>query len=214
MRENRSRFAWVFAGFLLVTSGGIGAQEASSELRNKLELLQADGQWGEVVLADGRLRSIHVESVGADSAHVQEIYGALQRRSAVYALGDMRSVRVLGDYRIQTRSAAVSANKSMLSALALEAVVPGVGYMYIGEMRQALALWGLTGIAVGTAIATGEDGAAGWAPLSAWIKFASLYQLRDKVRAMNDRSVVWDVEAGAMAGDRGPVPSLGVRVAF
>ena len=71
MRENRSRFAWFFAGFLLVTSGGIGAQEASSELRNKLELLQADGQWGEVVLADGRLRSIHVESVGADSAHVQ-----------------------------------------------------------------------------------------------------------------------------------------------
>ena len=33
--------------------GGIGAQEESSELRNKLELLQADGQWGEVVLVDG-----------------------------------------------------------------------------------------------------------------------------------------------------------------
>ena len=56
MRENRSRFAWVFAGFLLVTSGEIGAREVSIEIRNKLELLQADGQWGEVVLADGRLR--------------------------------------------------------------------------------------------------------------------------------------------------------------
>ena len=102
----------------------------------------------------------------------------------------------------------------MLRALALEAVVPGAGYVYIGEMRQALALWGLTGIAVGTAIATGEDGAAGWAPLSAWIKIASLYQLKDKVRAMNDRSMVWDIEAGAVAGKRGPVASLGVRFTF
>ena len=70
------------------------------------------------------------------------------------------------------------------------------------------------GIAVGTAIASGEDGAAGWAPLSAWIKIASLYQLRDKVRAMNGQSMVWDIEAGAVAGKRGPLPSLGIRVAF
>ena len=53
----------------------------------------------------------------------------------------------------------------MLSALALEAVVPGAGYLYVGETKQALALWALTGVAVTTAVATGEDGAAGWAPL-------------------------------------------------
>ena len=214
MKENTSCFAWSLAGFLLLAVGGIGAQEASSEIRSKLELLQADRLWAEAVLADGRLRSIKVESVGSDSAHVTEIYGALQRRSATYALADMQSVRTLGDHRIQTRSAAISVDKSMLSALALEAVVPGAGYLYVGEMRQALALWGLTGIAVGTAIASGEDGAAGWAPLSAWIKIASLYQLRDKIRAMNDRSMVWDIEVGAVAGRRGPVPSLGVRVVF
>ena len=214
MKKNTSRFAWGLAGFLLFAVGGIEAQEESSEIRSKLELLQAGRLWAEAVLADGRLRSIQVESVGSDSAHVTEIYGALQRRSATYALADMRSVRTLGDHRIQTRSAAISVDKSMLSALALEAVVPGAGYLYVGEMRQALALWGLTGIAVGTAIASGEDGAAGWAPLSAWIKIASLYQLRDKVRAMNDQSVVWDIEAGAVAGERVPVPSLGVRVAF
>ena len=214
MKENTSCFAWSLAGFLLLAVGGIGAQEASSEIRSKLELLQADRLWAEAVLADGRLRSMKVESVGSDSAHVTEIYGALQRRSATYALADMQSVRTLGDHRIQTRSAAISVDKSMLSALALEAVVPGAGYLYVGEMRQALALWGLTGIAVGTAIASGEDGAAGWAPLSAWIKIASLYQLRDKIRAMNDRSMVWDIEVGAVAGRRGHVPSLGVRVVF
>ena len=214
MKKNTSRFAWGLAGFLLFAVWGIEAQEESSEIRSKLEQLQADSLWAEAVLADGRLRSIRVESVGSDSAHVTEIYGALQRRSAVYAFADMRSVRTLGDHRIQTRSAAVSVDKSTLSALALEAVVPGAGYVYIGEMRQAVALWGLTGIAVGTAITTGEDGAAGWAPLSAWIKIASLYQLRDKIRAMSDRSVLWDIEAGAVAGRRGPVPSLGIRVAF
>ena len=214
MKENTSCFAWSLAGFLFLSVGGIEAQEASSGIRSKLELLQVDRLWAEAVLADGRLRSIQVESVGSDSAHVTEIYGALQRRSATYALADMQSVRTLGDHRIQTRSAAISVDKSMLSALALEAVVPGAGYLYVGEMRQALALWGLTGIAVVTAIASGEDGAAGWAPLSAWIKIASLYQLRDKVRAMNDQSMVWDIEAGAVAGKRGPLPSLGVRVAF
>ena len=214
MKENTSRFACALAGFLLFAVGEIEAQEGSGEIRSKLEHLQADSLWAEAVLTDGRLRSIQVESVGSDSAHVTEIYGALQRRSATYALADMRSVRTLGDHRIQTRSAAISVDKSMLSALALETVVPGAGYVYIGEMRQALALLGLTGIAVGTAIASGEDGAAGWAPLSAWIKIASLYQLRDKVRAMNGQSMVWDIEAGAVAGRRGHVPSLGVRVAF
>ena len=214
MKENTSRFAWGLAGFLLFAVGGIEAQEGSSEIRSKFEQLQADSLWAEAVLVDGRLRSLRVESVGSDSTHVTEIYGALQRRSAVYALADIRSVRTLGDHRIQARSAIVTVDKSAVSALALETVVPGVGYMYIGEMRQAVALWGLTGIAVGTAIATGEDGAAGWAPLSAWIKIASLYQLRDKIRAMNDRSMVWDIEAGAAAGKRGRVPSLGVRVVF
>ena len=214
MKENTSRFACALAGFLLFAVGGIDAQEGSSEIRSKLEQLQADSLWAEAVLADGRLRSILVESVGSDSAHVTEIYGALQRRSAVYALADMRSVRTLGDHRIQMRSAAVSVDKSTLSALALEALVPGAGYVYVGEMRQAVALWGLTGIAVGTAIATGEDGAAGWAPLSAWITIASLYQLRDKIRAMSDRSMVWDIEAGAVAGKRGTLPSLSIRVAF
>ena len=70
MKENTSCFAWVVAGLLLFAVGGIEAQEGSSEIRSKLEQLQADSLWAEAVLADGRLRSIRVESVGSDSAQV------------------------------------------------------------------------------------------------------------------------------------------------
>ena len=102
----------------------------------------------------------------------------------------------------------------MLSALALEAVVPGAGYLYVGETKQALALWALTGVAVTTAVATGEDGAAGWAPLSAWIKVASLFQLRDTVQAINSNGMDMDVELGMLDGQQSTVPALRLRMAF
>jgi hypothetical protein len=93
-------------------------------------------------------------------------------------------------------------------------LVPGGGYLYIGETKQALALWALTGVAVGTAIATGEDGAAGWAPLSAWIKVASLFHLRDKVQAINGQGVDMGIELGAINGQQSTVPALRIRALF
>lgn len=193
---------------------GAEAQMEAGQVHTLLEEIQSENQWGEAVLTGGQVRSIQVGEVAGDSVRVTEVYGALQRRQATYAVADFRSLRTLGSERIQMRRAAYGHSKSMLSALLLEAVVPGGGYLYIGEMRQALALWGLTGVAAATAIATGEDGAAGWAPLSAWIKVASLFQLRDKVRAINANAVAWRVDVGALAARQGAVPALSVRVDF
>ena len=198
--------------FALPTVGR--AQEEAADTRAQLEWLLSDGLWAEGLLSDGRVRSFQVVEMNADSVQVTEIYGALQRRSATYALADFSSVRVLGSERIQSRRAVYRSDKSMFRALVLEAIVPGGGYLYVGETRQALALWGLTGVAAATAWATGEDGAAGWAPLSVWLKAASLFHLRDKVQAMNEHAVTWDIEAGALAAEHGVVPFVGLRAAF
>ncbi len=202
------------ATLLAGVTEGAEAQIEAGQVRTLLEELQSDNLWGEAVLAGGQIRSIQVGEIAEDSVHVTEVYGALQRRQATYAVADFSALRPLGSERIQLRRAAYGRSKSMLGALLLETVVPGGGYLYIGETRQALALWGLTGVAAATAIATGEDGAAGWAPLSAWIKVASLFQLRDKVRAMNANAVAWRVDVGALAGRQGAVPALSVRVGF
>ena len=177
------------ATLLAAVPEGAEAQLEADQVRTLLEELRSDNLWGEAVLTGGQVRSIQVREMAEDSVHVTEVYGALQRRQATYAVADFSALRTLGSERIQTRRAAYGHSKSMLSALLLEAVVPGGGYLYIGETRQALVLWGLTGVAAATAVATGEDGAAGWAPLSAWIKVASLFQLRDKVRAINANAV-------------------------
>ena len=185
------------------------------EVRGLLEKMGADEVWGEAVFADGRVRSFRVGVVGPDSVEVVEVIGALQERPAAYALGEFRSLRELGVHRIQPRRAAYQPQKSGLVALLYEAVVPGAGYFYIGQNKQGLALLGLTAVAVGTAFATGESGAAGWVPISVWIKFSSLTNLRDQVRAINASSLAVKVELGAMQGRAaGAVPAVRVSLIF
>ncbi len=204
----------LLAVLLLLFAAELRAEIADGELRVLLGQLQEGEFWGEAVLDGGRVRSMMVEEIKEDSVSVTEVFGPLQRQRTTYALADIKSLRELGPQRIQSRHAAYRSSKSMLSALVLEAVIPGGGYLYVGETKQALALWALTGVAVATAVATGEDGAAGWAPLSAWIKVASLFQLRDTVQAINGHSVGMGMELGALDGQRSTVPALCLRMVF
>ena len=206
--------AWILAVFLLFQGRMAHAEIDGEELQGLLRQLQETEHWGEAVLAGGRVRSMQVEEMRGDSVAVIEIVGALQRHEAHYALSEFHSLRDLGQWRIQSRRAVHTSSKSMLIALVLETLVPGGGYLYIGETKQALALWALTGVAVGTAVATGEDGAAGWAPLSAWVKVASLFHLRDQVSAINGSGLQMGMELGAMNGKQSTVPALRLRLAF
>ena len=124
MKENRSRFAWVFAGFLLFAVGGRGAGgiERNSE--------QTRAAAGRQPVGRSRLHrwapALYPGRIGRFGQCPRD--GDIWRITAsecAFALADVRSVRTLGDHRIQTRSAAISVDKSMLSALALETVVPG-----------------------------------------------------------------------------------------
>jgi len=202
----------LFAILLLFCAGQLRAEVEG--LKGILGQLQEGELWGEAVFDGGRVRSIQVEEIKGDSVAVTEVLGPLQRQRATYALADFANLRELGPHRIQARHAVFRSSKSMLSALALEAVVPGAGYLYVGETKQALALWALTGVAVATAVATGEDGAAGWAPLSVWIKVASLCQLRDTVQAINGSGMDMGVELGVLDGQQSTVPALRLRMAF
>ena len=71
---------------------------------------------------------------------------------------------------------------------------------------------GLTVTAVGMAVLTGEDTAAGWVPLSAWVKIASLFHLRDQVQTMN--KLAKNVELGALPGREAAVPALRLKLNF
>lgn len=200
-----------------------GAAVGIDGLNAELERLQTNGLWAEATLADGRIRPIFVESLSGDSVTVREVIGPLQERQAVYALSELSDLRELGVHRVPLRRALYQPQKSTVSALVLEAVIPGAGYLYIGETRQGLALIGLAAAAVGTGVATGEDGAAGWVPISTWIKIASLFHLRDQVRAMNQaaadrkglaRGSLPDIEIGMLQAARGAVPALRLRTTF
>jgi len=184
----------------------------TEEVRSLLEKMQAEEAWGEAVFTDGRVRSLRVEELEADSVAVVEVVGALQEREAAYSLAEIRSLRSLGTYRIQARRAAYQQPKSGLLAFLLELPVPGAGYFYIGEHKQGLALMGLTVTAVGTAILTGEDTAAGWVPLSAWIKIASLAHLRDQVQTIN--KLAENVDLGVLPGREAAVPALRLKLDF
>ena len=206
--------AWIPAlGLLLQVSLANAAMDAG-QVRGLLEKLQGEAEWGEAVFEDGRVRSFRVETLGADSVAVVEIIGALQERSAAYGLDEFRSLRSLGAYRIQPRRAAYQPQKSGLVALLLEAVVPGAGYFYIGESKQGLVLLGLTAAAAATAVTTGESTAAGWAPISIWIKISSLTHLRDQVQAINKSSFQASVELGALRGREATVPGLRLNLTF
>ena len=203
---------WIWLSAILLVARGAEAAMETEKVRGLLEKMQAEEAWGEAVFTDGRVRSLRVQEIEADSVAVVEVVGALQEREAAYALAEFRSLRTLGTQRIQSRRAAFQQSKSGLLAFLLELPVPGAGYFYIGEHKQGLALMGLTVTAVGTAFLTGADTAAGWVPLSAWIKIASLFHLRDQVQSIN--KVAKSVELGALPGSKATVPALRLKLSF
>ncbi len=203
---------WIWLPAILLVVRGTEAAMAAEQVRSLLQEMQAEAAWGEAVFTDGRVRSLRVQELAADSVAVVEVVGALQEREAAYALAEIRSLRTLGPQRIQVRHAAYQQPKSGLLAFLLEIPVPGAGYFYIGEHKQGLALMGLTVAAIGTASLTGADTAAGWVPLSAWVKIASLAHLRDQVQAIN--MLAKNVELGALPGREAAVPALRLKLDF
>lgn len=198
-----------------------GAQDAPAqptgapEVRPVLERLQADGHWGEIVLAPGLVRQVRVTALGADTVAVREVIGPLQVRTAAYAVADIRSVREIGPHRIARRLAPYRPAKSVRTALALELVLPGFGYFYAGHTRQGYALLGVAALAGATAAATGKDGAAGWVPIAAWTKVGSLLHLRDEVNAANGALEDRAAEGAAgMARRAAPTPIASLTLRF
>lgn len=203
---------WIGATAILLAVCKAEAAMETQQVRDLLQQMQAAEAWGEAVFADGRVRSLRVEEMGADSVAVVEVVGALQEREAAYAVAEISSLRQLGLQRIQPRRAVHHQPKSRLVAFLLELPVPGAGYFYIGEHKQGLALMGLTATAVGTAVLTGAETAAGWVPLSVWVKLASLAHLRDQVQAIN--ALAANVELGALRGREATVPAVRLKLDF
>ena len=195
---------------------GRADKDGQETVSTVLEQLQNDGLWGEITLEAGGMRQIRVEDLAADTVSVREVIGPLQLRPAVYALAEIRSAREIGVHRIPKQMAPYRPPKSTALAFTLEALLPGFGYFYAGEFGQGYAMLGVTAIAGGTAWATGRNGAAGWMPLLAWTKVASLLHLRDQVRAANAVHRARETEAllgeGAVM-DR-PVPLAELRLRF
>ncbi|MEW6752885.1 MAG: hypothetical protein AB1505_18180 [Candidatus Latescibacterota bacterium] len=170
---------------LLVLCAAAASPSLAQDIPSQLARLLASGTWVEARLADGRVVTVRVDSLWADSVAVLQAIGPLQERRAVLAVGALVELRELGPRRIRPLAGQGPASRSVVTALALEAVVPGAGYFYAAQPRAGLTLLGL-GSAVGaTAVLTGKDGAAAWVPLAAWLKVASLLNLRDEVLAMN-----------------------------
>ena len=211
---NRIRFT-IQAG-LIGLAFAASASHGEEAVRTVLEKLDSEGLWGEITLEPGVMRQVRVEALGADTVNVSEVIGPLQARPAVYPLAAIRSAREIGLHRIPRQIAPYQPPRSTVLAFAIEAVLPGFGYFYAGEFGQGFSLLGVTAIAGGTAWVTGRSGAAGWMPLLAWTKVASLLHLRDQVRAAN--AVHQAREAEALPGERaamdGPVPLAGVRLRF
>ena len=211
---NRIRFTMQAALTVLVLSAP--ASRGEEAVRALLERLESEGLWGEITLEPGVMRQVRVESLGADTVSVREVIGPLQARPAVYPLEAIRSAREIGPLRIPRQMAPYRPPRSTALAFAIEAVLPGFGYFYAGEFGQGFSLLGVTALAGGTAWATGRDGAAGWLPLLAWTKVASLLHLRDQVRAANAVHQAREPEAPLGGGafmDR-PLPLAGVRLRF
>lgn len=180
------KIALLLALILIQTAGAqVPPSAAGEELRTLLVRLQENGLWGEAVLTDGRIRAMRIDTLQGDTLTVREVVGPLQERTAVYRLDEVVSVRELGERRLEPRPAASPAHHSVARVLLLETLVPGAGYLQIGQPRKGLVLVGLAAAAVGTGLATGRSGAAGWVPICAWLKVASLADLRDEVRALN-----------------------------
>ncbi|NKB70929.1 MAG: hypothetical protein GKR89_27985 [Candidatus Latescibacteria bacterium] len=196
----------------LASPAAVRANMEAAEVKALLLELQERQTWGEAMLQGGHVRSIKVNSVAGDTVAVVEVMGAFHRRPAQYTLGDFRSLRELGQHRIAQRRAPYQGRKSMTVALALEALVPGSGYLYTGQNRQGLVLMGMAAGVLGVAIATEKDGAAGWVPFAAWIKLSSLVNLAEEVQAINhQRDIGGGLGLGAVAG---AAPGMQMRWTF
>ena len=180
-----------------------------------LEKMAAEESWGEAVLKSGKVRAIKVVSIDGEEISVREVIGALHERPATYSLDQFHSLRELGNRRIPMRPGAFQPRRSLVGALAIETLIPGGGFFYIGESRQGFGLLLFSAAAVTTGILTGKDGAAGWVPIGAWTKLASLLHLRDQVRAINafhDSLEEADLSYGAgRASQSPPFARLGFR---
>ena len=180
-----------------------------------LEKMAAEESWGEVVLKSGKVRAIQVLSIEGEEISVREVIGALHERPATYSLDQFHSLRELGNRRIAMRPGAFRPRRSLVAALAFETLIPGGGFFYIGESRQGFGLLLFSAAAVTTGILTGKDGAAGWVPIGAWTKLASLLHLGDQVRAINafhDSLEETDLPYGAgRASQSPPFVRLGFR---
>ena len=189
---NRQRRSLSFSGIIAVATAvmaiapiWVSAESGDARIRETLGKLHESDMWGEAILERGGVRDIKVLSISGDTIAVREVVGALHERPARYAVSDFRSVRELGMRRIPLQRAAYVPSKSVTTAMLIELAIPGGGYFYTGENRQGLALLFFSGAALATALTTGKDAAAGWIPIAAWVKVASLLQLRDQVRANN-----------------------------
>jgi|APSaa5957512622_1039677.scaffolds.fasta_scaffold80726_2 hypothetical protein len=182
---------------------------AAADVPGTLRQLHESSFWGEITLESGRIRQIQVESLTHDAVVVREVIGGMQLREAQYPLAQIRSVRELGVHRIPQRIAPYRGRHSSRVALGLELVIPGAGFFYTGDARQGYTLMGFTALVVGTAVATGKDGAAGWLPFAAWTKLASLAQLRDQVRA--DNAAYKDRAAGMTGAGGLRMPLVALR---
>ena len=210
MSSRRITIALVFS----VAIGSVPSSWAENEAVDQrvvdtLIRLDRDDLWGEAVMKQGGVRPIRVVSIKGDTVDVREVIGALQERSATYAISEFRSLRELGEHRIPMRRAPYQSRRSMVGALGLELVVPGGGYFYVGESRQGLAMLGFSALAVATAFTTGESGVAGWVPIATWFKIASLFHLADEVQAMNATHA-----SAATTATASPPPLLGLTHRF
>ena len=166
--------------------GGVGMANGDVTIVETLKRIQANQTWGEVELESGSVRVFKVMEISEEKVKVQEIVRALQERSAIYSIKEFKAIRELGKNRIAMRSSHYRSSRSRIGALAVETLVPGGGYFYIGESRQGISMVMFTAAAVLTGLITGKDGAAGWIPLAAWTKIGSLLHLNDEVVAINN----------------------------
>ena len=182
---------FTYAGFTLAilgfagTGAAVDAAESDLQLRSTLEKLRDQDLWGEAVLDQGRVRQIRVNSITGDTVSVREVVGPFQEKGATYVLEEFQTVRELGEFRIARGRSMYKPEKSLVTGMLIELVVPGGGYYYAGENKQALVLVLISAAATATAIQTGQDGAAGWVPIMAWTKVASLLHLADEIGASN-----------------------------
>ena len=189
---------WIWLPAILLVARGAEAATEVEKVRGLLEKMQAEEAWGEAVFTDGRVRSLRVEEIEADSVAVVEVVGALQEREATYALAEFCSLRTLGTQRIQSRRAAFQQSRSGLLAFLLELPVPGAGYFYIGEQEKD---------------GGHLDFLGGVKKLPRrWIKIASLFHLRDQVQSIN--KLAKNVELGALPGREATVPALRLKLSF